>query len=107
MTPLARLALTSASLIEQQPLPGLFLGLWPCLTFLCRGLWWRLIKILQRVVVIRRGLAIILPPKMVEDLEPLTVYGVEKVLIIAVNLMKEGNLPADCALFLRKTKGNS
>ena len=33
---------------------------------------------------------------MVEDLESLTVYGVEKALIVAVNLMNEGNLLALC-----------
>ena len=69
-------------------------GLQTYSTFRCSGLWWRLIKIVQPVVVIRRGFAIILPTKIVEDLEPLTVYGVEKALIVAVNLMNEGNLLA-------------
>jgi len=36
----------------------------------------------------------IFPAKMVEDLEPLAIYGVEKVLIVAVNLMNERNLLA-------------
>jgi len=31
---------------------------------------------------------------MVQDLEPLTVDGVEQVLVVAVNLMNEGNLLA-------------
>jgi hypothetical protein len=53
-----------------------------------------LIEIVQRVVVLRRGLPIFFPGKMVEDLEPLTVDGVEQVLVVAVDLMNEGNLVA-------------
>ena len=45
-------------------------------------------------MVICRERPIILPGKIVQNLEPLTVQGVEKVLVVAVNLMNEGDLEA-------------
>ena len=69
-------------------------GLRIYLAFFCSPLWRQLIEIVQRIVVIRGRFAIIFPTKMVKNIEPLPVYGVEKVLIIAVNLMNEGNLLA-------------
>jgi len=71
----------------------------PCLASslvcgLCSGLGRQLIKIVQCVVVIRSEVTIRFPAKMVEHFEPLDVYGVEKVVIVAVNFVNERNLVA-------------
>jgi hypothetical protein len=80
--------------VEQQPLSRLFLGLRIDLTFPGCRLGRQLIEIVQRVVVLRRECPIIFPTKVVQEVEPLAVYGVEKTFIVAVSLVNEGNLLA-------------
>jgi hypothetical protein len=81
-----------------------------------------LIEIVQRVVVLRRGLPIFFPGKMVEDLEPLTVDGVEiafeafpflcgsgflpKPILAGKGTSLFVNPPVGCTAFTQKPKGN-
>jgi hypothetical protein len=45
-----------------------------------------LVEVVQRIVVIRRDLAIGLPRELAEDIEPLAVDGVQQMCVVAVSL---------------------
>ena len=56
------------------------------------------IKFVECVVIGSRVVAVILPGKIVQDLKPFTINGIEEVLIVRMNLMDERDLMVFCSV---------
>jgi len=56
------------------------------------------IKFVECVVIGRRVVAVILPGKILQDLKPFTINGIEEVLIVCINLMDERDLMVLCTV---------
>jgi hypothetical protein len=86
-------ALLHRGAIKQQALPRLFFCLRP-FALTNRKLVFAEIKCIEGLVISRRVKAIILPRESVQYFKPLALKGIEKELIVRMNLMDEWNLVA-------------
>ena len=82
--------------IEQQALSGLRFRLQRGFSIAHGGWTVAEIEFVQGLIIGRRVVAVILPGKIVQDLKPFTINGIEKMLIIGMHLMDERNLVVFC-----------